>query len=220
MPHTELIIDGEKWPSVTEVGAVLSKPFLLYWYGKVGTQEAERIKSQTAAFGRNVHEMVETFLTTGDVSRKEYTEQETDTFSQWWTWWTEQKTYTVSACEQKVKSTKYKYHGTFDALLQTKSTYEPVLTDWKFSNSDDHYRYLQLAGYAQAYHEEHGVKLQKGLIVRIGKDGLKLTEVNNLQKYVPAFLAARKLWDFVNQKGDFAREQRPRSGHKSKISRV
>lgn len=78
------------------------------------------------------------------------------------------------------------------------------ITDWKISNNDDRFRILQLAGYAQAYYEETGEKVEKGFVVRIDKEG-KIHEkvIDNLWKYVPIFLALRKVYDFVNRKGKF-----------------
>lgn len=78
------------------------------------------------------------------------------------------------------------------------------ITDWKISNNDDRLRYLQLAGYAQAYFEETGEKIKQGLIVRIDKQG-KIHEkvIDDLWNYVPIFLALRKVFDFVKREGKF-----------------
>jgi len=72
-----------------------------------------------------------------------------------------------------------------------------ILTDWKFSSSDDHLRVLQLAGYALLYFEKTGEKINTGLIVRINPKTGKVhqTYYKGLWKWTKLFLALRKIYD-------------------------
>lgn len=197
MPHSELRINGKvvDWPSVTEVLALLNKPFLAIWRGKVGNAEADRISRASAAIGTEVHELIE--QTIGAGLQKSPSNSKVEAIYKAWVEWWQSQAYLVKAAEIKVYSKKKRFHGTFDAVLQVGD--DLILTDWKISKSDDHFRYLQLAAYAFAYYEMTKVKINEGLIVRIHPETFKVktTEVKELWKYVPLFLALRKLFEFV-----------------------
>jgi len=208
MPHSQTIINNQEEPSVTEIIAILNKPYLNRWFGKVGNQEAARVSKEAAELGKDVHNKIEEYLTDGVIastySALNNSSQVFDLFSTWVTWWIHGK-YDVKALEKKVISKKYLYGGTFDAILLHKTSNTIYLTDWKVSNNEDKFRRLQLAGYAQAYYEEMGEKLINGLIVRIDKNEQKVYEehISNLWNYVPLFLACRKLYDFVYSRKKF-----------------
>lgn len=207
MAHTKTIIDGEQWPSVTEITSILVKKSLAKWREYVGTKEADRISKEAAERGTLLHSLVEQFLKGETVVLP--TEEETirPRFKAWFDWWKESK-YICLGQEIKVISKKYKYGGTFDAILGQGDQMSPVnrtLVDWKFSNTEDWFRWLQLAGYAQAHYEETGTKIKRGMIVRIDKKAkVHVKEEKNLWKFVPLFIAARKLFAFVNREGIFA----------------
>lgn len=202
MPHSRLLIKGKEvdWPSVTEVLSILDKPFLARWRGKIGNEEADRISRESAAVGTEVHRLIEETLGQGISSPPSSTKVES-IFRAWVEWWQSQS-YLVKATEVKVISKKKKFHGTFDGVLMVGD--QKLLVDWKISKSDDHFRYLQLAGYAYAYNEMFKEKIDDGLIVRVHPETLKVkvTEVHNLWSLTPLFLALRKLFNFVKQKGD------------------
>ena len=203
IPHTETIINGEKWPSVTEIVGLLNKPWKESWQRRVGFEEADRISTEAINLGTNVHGMIDTFCSEGQLKSCGYTEQEKKLFDSWFDW-IHKTDFVIAARELKLINQKDKYAGTFDAILINEKTSDWVLTDWKVSNSDDHTRILQLAGYAKAYLEQEKRRLKKGMIVRIDKKGkIHVTKINNLWKYVPLFLSLRKLYDFVNKKGKY-----------------
>src|SRR6185295_20239266 len=68
MPHTNFIVNGEQWPSVTEVLGIVAKPFLHEWYkrevykaGLDGWKKCEKIYEDGCAFGTAVHSALETW---------------------------------------------------------------------------------------------------------------------------------------------------------------
>lgn len=204
MGHTPTIINGKEAPSVTEIIGVLNKPKLNKWVAYVGTKEADRISGEAADRGKTLHGLVEQFLKGETVVLPTEEEIIRPFFKAWFDWW-KGAGYTCEKQEIKVISKKYNYGGTFDAIL-FKSVVHPILVDWKFSNANDHIRWLQLAGYAQAYYEETGTKIKKGMIVRIDRKAkVHISEVKNLWKFVPLFIACRKLYEFVNREGKFAK---------------
>ncbi len=74
--------------------------------------------------------------------------------------------------------------------------------DWKTSNSM-HLEYaLQVSAYAHAYSEMTGQKISEGWIVRFDKSTRKAPQVKvvaDLKESFDAFLAAKKLWAFMDQ---------------------
>lgn len=206
MGHTPTIIDGKEAPSVTQITGILNKPKLNKWVAYVGTKEAERISGEAAERGRTLHSYIERFMKGETLVFCGEDQELRPIFRAWFDWWRESKYWCVSQ-EIKVISKKYKYGGTFDAIIERGDVACPVditLVDWKFSNTNDHFRWLQLAGYAQAYFEQSGIKIKRGMILRIDRKAkVHIKEVKNLWKYVPLFIACRKLYDFVNQEGRF-----------------
>lgn len=117
MPHSDTIIDGKRFPSVTEIVGILDKPFLAFWRGKIGNAEADRISKESTARGRNVHELIDYYFISGQVPTCGVSEEERKLFDAWWKWFSDKK-YKAIASEKKVISKKYKYGGTFDAILE------------------------------------------------------------------------------------------------------
>lgn len=196
MPHIEkFLIDGEIAPSVTEVIGILSKPYLAIWRGKIGNKEADRIMNSAAELGRNVHNQVELYCAHKEVKDPH------DLFKVWYKWFCDEG-YAIQSSEIHVVSKKHRYHGSFDAILTDDG--EAILVDWKFSKSEDHLRLLQLAGYAIAYKEQTGEVIKRGMIVCIHPETGKVsvTNVKNLWKYAPLFLALRKVYDFYKYGGN------------------
>lgn len=201
MGHTPTIIDGKEAPSVTQIIGILNKPKLNKWVAYVGTKEAERISGEAAEKGKTLHGFIERFMKGETLVFCGEDQELRPIFKAWFDWWRGSK-LNCRAQEIKVISKKYNYGGTFDAIVQDEK--ENILVDWKFSNTNDHFRWLQLAGYAQAYFEEYSIKIKKGMIVRIDRKAkVHVKEVKNLWKYVPLFIACRKLYEFVNQEGRF-----------------
>ena len=53
---------GDKYPSITTVLSILSKKAIMEWRKKVGAEEANKISTQAARRGTNVHQMCEDYL--------------------------------------------------------------------------------------------------------------------------------------------------------------
>jgi len=53
---------GEKHPSITTVLSILSKKAIMEWRKRVGEEEANKISTQAARRGTNVHQMCEDYL--------------------------------------------------------------------------------------------------------------------------------------------------------------
>ena len=111
--------------------------------------------------------------------------------------------------EEHVIHETYKYHGTFDALIEWEGS--RWLVDWKTSNQFNDEMPLQLAGYARAWNWMYPCKpVQKGIIVRCDKKTFKVEsrEYPDLPKYYSTFLALRNVCDYVKKLGEWESQRR------------
>lgn len=185
MPHKQVKNKrGQDIPSVTEIIGILDKPFLRFWYGNLGTEECEKIKRESAAFGTKIHAEVSKYLTDGLL----YDEQSflTQSFSRHWA----DSGYKLVEVEpeEPYVSEKYDYQGTFD-WVEREPSGELVMADLKVTSQMQKEYGLQLSAYANLYNEKHGTKITKGRIYRIDKKTgrLQIKDFDNLPKYFKVF---------------------------------
>jgi hypothetical protein len=168
MPHRDLIIDGIKYPSVTEVLSSRPKPWLDAWHEKWG-RRAEQKAYEATLVGRRFHEGVDAMLSASPVTPL-YTSVRLAKMWQRFKAWVLEVGFEVKETELHVISHKYTYQGTFDATGYLRGGKELYLFDWKTSSGIYADMALQLSAYAQAYYEQTGIRIKKGLIVHISKD--------------------------------------------------
>jgi hypothetical protein len=207
MAHREKhFIDGELAPSVTEVLAVIDKPFLKIWYGRLGLEKAQAYLKETQELGRNVHSAIEGYFR-GEPT-PELTQQEARMFSLFRQWALDTK-FTPTELELHVESKHWKFHGTFDAVGHFGDG-KLVICDWKTSSMIDDTYGAQLAAYATALREQHGIEVNDGLIVRVDKklDAKKPLEVKrfeNFPMYFSLFEHCLEVWKFGHKLGAYKR---------------
>lgn len=89
--------------------------------------------------------------------------------------------------EQIVTSLRYRYCGRYDLFARIGG--RDMIVDWKATITKSVPR--QLAGYSMAYGETHKTQpVRHGVAVQLKEDGTySMTEVYDLRKYIPKFLA-------------------------------
>lgn len=164
MAHQELIVNGEVWTSVTEALSYPPKPWLEKWKVDWGILATRKTKAATD-IGTAFHECIEAALNHLDRSPrvlKMYAE-----FNKW----VSQSGLVINEQELHVTSKLYKYHGTFDAVGYFLSKPKSLcIFDWKTSSGIYPDMALQLSAYAQAYKEQTGIEIKRGIIVLVSKD--------------------------------------------------
>lgn len=168
------------YASVTEIVDIIDKPGLRYWYGKFGTKECEKKKHDSARIGQAVHKAIEKFVT--GVSFKEVSEGLTNdqvVMLSYLTDWCSRNKPKPMDMEEALYCKEYGFAGTPDLICHIEGRKSPVVVDWKTdspprdkaSTRERHAKYLwQLSGYAIAYEEVHGVRIDTGIIVRAAKN--------------------------------------------------
>lgn len=175
VPHIDLIVDGIRYPSVTEILGGKPKPWLEVWREKWGVLADRKTKAATNV-GTAFHDAAER-LANGEAVVMPHNKRLAGmlvTFERWLM----ESGFKVGTTELHVVSHVHKYQGTFDAvgyLADKPKTL--VLFDWKTSSGIYPDMALQLAAYALAYKEEYGIEIKRGIIVHISKDkpGHKIT---------------------------------------------
>jgi len=182
---------------------------LMYWYGKHGTEECNRVKRESAAFGTAVHSKVEEYFRTGQHPEGEDRAASCARLIVRWI----QDTRFVPLqdedgffVEREVESEEDGFVGHPDAIGYFMDNPDKLgVVDWKTSGHiDDNYP-LQLAAYAKAIKEQYGHDISFGVIVRVEKDPTKtpqfeIEEYVPLEPYYPLFKCAKTLYDFYKRK--------------------
>lgn len=208
MAHSETYIDGVFFPSVTTILGSQSKPWLEKWHEKWQATAArgslsERKTRLAGECGDAFHEGAER-LSRGEVV--EYPKNRRlgkmlERIEEFLT----ALTFVPKHTELKVVSRLYKYAGTLDAIGTTNAyKNELIIIDYKSSSAIYSDFLLQLAAYAQAYYEETGTKIKRGLIVHVSKDKprhkLTIKEYKLNKRALKEFLKLRDMFDDVERK--------------------
>lgn len=166
MPHTEHYIDGVWYPSVTTILGGRPKPWLDKWYAE-NPIWAPRKTACANAIGTKFHLIAEK-LAKGENVYESFDRRimgMLEVFDKW----VAHSGVRILESELHVVSKEHKYAGTFDAVGTLPGSRLPVLFDWKTSAGICPDMELQLAAYAQAYKEQTGVEIKKGVIVLVSK---------------------------------------------------
>jgi len=168
MPHQDLFVDGVRYPSVTEILGDAPKPWLEKWRAKWGVLADRKTKAATNV-GNEFHALVEPLVLGKNVylPGKRRLDRMLLSFECWFM----SSGLQIKDTELHVVSKLYQYQGTFDAtgyLADKPKTL--VLFDWKTSNAIYPDMALQLVAYAQAYFEQTGIWIKRGIIVHVSKD--------------------------------------------------
>lgn len=168
MPHVDLILDGKRVPSVTEILGAKSKPWLEAWRTKWGIL-AERKTACANAIGTAFHSGAERLSRGEDVVRP--SNRRLGKMLERIDAWFVSEGFKLVEAELHVISRKHWYHGTFDAIGTLKRFGSAiVLIDYKTSSAIYPDMAEQLAAYAEALYEDVGTRVKIGLIVHVSKD--------------------------------------------------
>lgn len=156
------IIDGERYPRVTAVCAIVSNAQLAYWRGRVGNTEADRVSREATTLGTKVHKALEHINQGGSTPY----DASIDVLVEAYRAWFREHVRSVAACERLTVSRLHKYAGTVDLVAYLDDDSEPTVIDMKTSNSISDSWGLQTAAYQLAL-EEEGLSCAQRLIVQI-----------------------------------------------------
>lgn len=201
-------IDGEKYPRVTSVCAIVANDYLAYWRGRVGNAEADRVSREATQLGTRAHEAIERYVKRktcvcadgcndqpcsgfmeslgGDITR----------IVQAYIDWHAEHVRAVVASERLAVSRLHKFAGTVDLVAVLDSDPLPTVIDIKTSNSVSETWGLQTAAYQLAL-DEDGIECGRRVIVQLPSREPGVCHQHALddhEKDQRAFLNALKLY--------------------------
>ena len=202
-------IEGERYPRVTSICAIVANMHLAYWRGRVGNVEADRVSREATTLGTYVHAQVERYI-------KQQTESCPAALcgqhpcSGWWAdmnpnavplvkayvGWHDEHVRAVVACERLVVSRLHKFAGTVDLVAVLDDDALPSVIDVKTSNSISDSWGLQTAAYQLAL-DEDGIECVRRVIVQLPSKEPGVChdhELDNHDQDQRAFINALKLY--------------------------
>ena len=171
-------IDGERYPRVTAICAIVANMGLAYWRGRVGNTEADRVSREATGLGTRAHKAVERYIRRLTCCCAERcSDQPCGGFLaslhadivplvQAYIDWHTEHVRKVIACEKLTVSRLHKYAGTVDLVAVLDDDTLPTVIDLKTSNSVSESWGLQTAAYQLALDEE-GIECDRRVIVQI-----------------------------------------------------
>ena len=190
-------IDGVLYPSVTTILQVINKPALLGWYGKIGTEEANRIKQESADFGKTVHTLIQAVLDGKEIDEKETDETVLGCINSFKEW-VRLVDFKPLMTEHTIYSKEHGFAGTLDCLGLVYG--QPVLVDWKTSSGVYPEMTLQVAAYDKALIEMGLTVPSMHLIVRFDKKTKRCHPTAiDVRNAFGAFLNAKALWSWLQE---------------------
>jgi hypothetical protein len=201
-------MEGKPYVSVTNVLKVIDKPALRYWFGRevyramvvdptMGEQEALSAPYKTSdkakSRGTTVHSIVEAWKASGIVI--EEVPEEFRPYAEAFYKFVKDNHIEIIEHEKTVISKEHGYAGTTDLIVKKNGSGTWVL-DVKTGKDIYMEAHLQLSAYRHAL-EENGQKIDNCGVILLQDNGKYKFEES--EDYFDAFLATKKLWEFVNK---------------------
>lgn len=157
-------IDGEKYPRVTAVCAIVANMGLAYWRGRVGNAEADRISREATTLGTKAHKAIELYAR----QMADWRDAQADILPivRAYAEWHAEHVREVIGCEKLTVSRLRKFAGTVDLIALLDDDPLPTVIDIKTSNSVSETWGLQTAAYQLALDEE-GTECGRRVIVQL-----------------------------------------------------
>lgn len=193
--------DGATVPGVTTALGIINKPQLLAWAWKCGCDgiDYRKTSGQAADIGSIAHWLVECHLKGQTPDTSEFAPADLakaeNAYIKFLSWWDKSGLRYV-ASEMQLVSELERYGGTLDIMAEGRDG-EKVLVDLKTSKAIyTPEMTMQLAAYANLYHEVHGEQVKRYIICRIGKENegdFEVREWTDLNAELDGFRAALAL---------------------------
>jgi hypothetical protein len=179
--------DGKRLCGVTTITGLLSKPQLLAWANRIGLEglKMDAYVDDLASVGTLAHAMIISHLTGEKLDTNEYSHNDIDraenamiSFLEWH----KNNPIEVVLSEQPLISEKYQFGGTPDIYGTLNG--QQVIIDIKTGSGLYADYLLQVTGYKMLL-EENGHKVDKAILLRVGRDESEGFETKELSQFAP-----------------------------------
>lgn len=188
---------NDRYPSVTEVLNVISKPHLDAWRKKVGTGVANKASNTATALGTRVHSVCNALSRGADISHED---DKVRLMAEAYGQFLDENVDEVLSTEQSLISPVLGVGGTLDAYVRLKDGSHAIV-DIKTSKGFNPDMGLQLAAYSFML-QETGAPVDHRIIVRLNKEKPGKFYVKYYEDHtrdIDAFRAAVVLWCWVHR---------------------
>lgn len=194
-------IDGRRYPRVSTILGVISKPGLESWRQRVGIEEAQRISQDAAGFGTAFHAAAALMDDTFPEWEESVADAELRPALRAYQVWAIENVSAIYAIEKTVHHARHLFAGTLDRVFRLRDG-RLVIGDFKTGKSVDGTYRLQLTAYAEAW-EEMGYEPVAGrLILHIPRERpgeLRVIEYDDDQRDRLAWRACLRLWRWMGR---------------------
>ena len=198
-------VDGVQYPSVTTIIRFMGAPQeLMYWYGKLGLAEANRVTEASSNYGKALHKACdeaifkksENPLDPDFVPRVQLVKD-----------WITSRNFTPIYGEQTIYNSELSYAGTCDGILQSGTGI--VVIDFKTGREHRFEEVLQLAAYANC----PMVQANAGYIIRMGKESTFVPQFTRYDKNELAvgFEMFKKMLELYHYKKSLSKKRREKT---------
>lgn len=203
-------------PAVSTMLDIYQAPSLRTWYGRVGLEQAEKIRDQAAVWGSQAHALIEYIIPGNRIDPETWRgiPDPVKNCLRAWIRWIQVTKFQPSYAELVVYSLKYGYAGTLDTAGLFGKQWG--IADWKTGKGlfTTALGFMQIAAYQRAYHETYPdrSRIKQGRLVGLNREtGDFQQEIRTARQMTHDFnhfMAAVKLWRYMKAPSDIeAREQ-------------
>lgn len=196
---------------VTDVISFVNSEWWKWWAKNVGIEECERVSKESTEFGKAVHKIVENHLLGTEIPPT-LTNRQLFCGGLLVKWCQETRVKPITlnntpAVECTLTSERHGYRGHPDLVCTFGEDPTIWIADWKTSKESRLDYPLQMAAYAYALQEEHGIRANDGVIVRTPSDpnAEKQFETHPYHDlhgvFLPVFMEALNVMKFFLRKG-------------------
>ncbi len=219
MGRPKHLINGKTATSVTTLFGDLDANWKEFWFRKHGFEECDRIRDESASFGKKVHALVEKHLR-GEPYELIPNDRVSTCAGLIIEWCKQAQVKPVTllggkpAMEFEVVSKELLLVGHPDLICTFGDSPVKWIADWKTAKKMSLGYTLQVAAYALCWFEMTGEKINDAAIIRVEKDPaaevqFEALEIHNIfEVYVPLVKAAKAVHDFFNKRGAWAKTKK------------
>ena len=185
--HRKYILEEKRLPSVTEILAIVAKPYLIPWANRMGLQGVDlgEYNDEFTGLGTIVHGKIESYYNNTIFDDRAFPEamrnKSDDLFGKFLNWESEREIFSIF---NELPMICHKFGGTIDAVVEMDG--KTTLVDWKTSKEIYPEYFGQLSAYCylmrygkpmegdeelQQHVRDVGKKIEQVAVVQIPKDG-------------------------------------------------
>lgn len=194
--HGQYVIDGQKYPRVSTILGVISKPGLEAWRQRIGVDEANRISQDAADFGTRFHAACEAIDRDWHGYDRTRVDADLRALVQAYCAWATDTVSEVYAIEQVLHHARHRFAGTVDRVFRLRDN-RLVIADFKTGRTVDGIYRLQLMAYQEAWESMNYGSINGRVVLHLPRERnghLAVIEYDDEERDRKAWRSCLRLW--------------------------